>query len=252
MLLVEDDDLLGEVVAHNVGAAGFEVVLAATSGAAVGHWDRADVVVLDWMLPDEPGLALLRRMRARAHDATPVLMLTARGREADRVEGLEAGADDYLVKPFSAAELVARLRALLRRTTTRRRYVAGSLELDSDRGRAQLAGEELELSRREFELLAYLMAHPGRVFTRQELLDEVWGVDFVGTERTVDQHVAQLRSRVGSGQIATVRGRGYRFEAYDAGNLSGPDEVAMPSGLDDAVMPSGSDGAAKPSVSDGK
>lgn len=214
VLLVEDDDLLAEVVAHNLGVAGFRVVCASAAAAAARHWSAADVVVLDWMLPDEPGLALLRRRRL-AGDDKPVLMLTARGREAERVEGLEAGADDYLVKPFGSAELVARLKALLRRTTGKRRLKTGALELDLDEGRARLAGAELELTRREFDLLARLMAHAGRVFSRQELLDEVWGIDFVGTERTVDQHVAQLRAQLGGERIETVRGRGYRLVPAD-------------------------------------
>jgi len=210
VLLVEDDDLLREVVAHNLSAAGFEPRAAATAGAAWESWEGADVVVLDWMLPDEPGVRLLARARA-AGDETPVLMLTARAREADRVEGLESGADDYLVKPFSQAELVARLRALLRRVRLRAPRVLGELELDDDGGEVRLRGRRLELPPRERELLAFLAAHVGRVFSRGELLDRVWGVDFVGTERTVDQHVAQLRARLGPGWIETVRGRGYRM-----------------------------------------
>jgi DNA-binding response OmpR family regulator len=166
--------------------------------------------VLDWMLPDEPGVRLLARARAGADD-TPVLMLTAKAREADRVEGLEVGADDYLVKPFSHAELVARLRALLRRSGVRRARALGDLEVDDDAGEARLRGERLDLTRREFELLACLVANAGRVLSRGELLDKVWGVEFSGTERTVDQHVAQLRARLGPGWIETVRGRGYRM-----------------------------------------
>ena len=138
-------------------------------------------------------------------------MLTARASEADKVAGLDAGADDYLAKPFSAAELVARLRALLRRTEPNRKHQVGSLEVDERQGTVHYGGERLELTRREFELIAFLSAHPGRVFSRTELLDRVWGEDFLGTERTVDQHVAQLRSLVGADLIETVRGRGYRL-----------------------------------------
>jgi DNA-binding response OmpR family regulator len=138
-------------------------------------------------------------------------MLTARASEFDRVEGLEAGADDYLVKPFSAAELVARVRALLRRVRPQRRFAVGSLSVDVDAARVAIAGAAVELTRREFELVAFLAGHPGRVFTRAELLDRVWGHDFVGTERTVDQHVAQVRARLGAERIETVRGRGYRL-----------------------------------------
>jgi len=214
VLLVEDDDVLREVVAHNLATTGFAVSEARSAGEAWASWDAADVVVLDWMLPDEPGVRLLARARSRGDD-TPVLILTAKAREADRVEGLETGADDYLVKPFSHAELVARLRALLRRARGRRRASLGALEVDEDAGEARLRGRRLELTRREFELLAYLVANAGRVLTRGELLDAVWGRDFVGTERTVDQHVAQLRARLGAGWIETVRGRGYRMVRPD-------------------------------------
>lgn len=209
VLLIEDDEVLSEVVAHNLGTAGFAVSQARTVAAAQGLWAAADVVVLDLMLPDEPGLRLLARARA-AGDEKPVLVLTAMARESDRVRGLEAGADDYLVKPFSHAELVARLRALLRRAGVKRVRRLGDVEVDEEAGVVRLRGQRLELPRREHELLAFLAAHPGRVFTRGELLDRVWGVDFVGTERTVDQHVSQLRARLGEGVIETVRGRGYR------------------------------------------
>jgi DNA-binding response OmpR family regulator len=170
------------------------------------------------MLPDESGDDLLRRLRADPDMAwLPVLMLTARASEVDRVGGLEAGADDYLVKPFSTPELVARLRALLRRAPDRRRARVGDLVIDVEAARVQKAGRDVDLTRREFELIAFLAAHPGRVFGRGELLDRVWGEDFLGTERTVDQHVAQLRQRVGEGVIETVRGRGYRLVDADAG-----------------------------------
>jgi DNA-binding response OmpR family regulator len=210
VLLVEDDDVLREVVAHNLASSGFSVLEARSVAEATEAWQRADVVVLDWMLPDEPGLRLLARARA-ADDDKPVLVLTAKAREADRVEGLETGADDYLVKPFSHPELVARLRALLRRARVRRAVRLGELEVDEDAGEARLAGVRLELTPREFELLAFLVANAGRVFARGELLDRVWGADFVGTERTVDQHVSQLRAQLGQEWIETVRGRGYRM-----------------------------------------
>jgi len=213
VLLVEDDAVLRELLRHHLEVAGFEVSEADRAATAWTRLGGVDLVVLDWMLPDESGLALLRRMRQRLGQALPVLMLTAKGREADRVEGLEAGADDYLAKPFGAPELIARLRALLRRATPGKRLVVGDLSIDLDQGRASLGGAALGLTRREFELLAFLAAHPGRVFSRQVLLDQVWGEEFVGTERTVDQHVAQLRAELGSGLIETVRGRGYRLAA---------------------------------------
>lgn len=212
VLVVEDDAAVRELVAFHLSRAGFEVREAPDAGRGWDALGRCDLVVLDWMLPDEPGLTFLRRLRAQTVGRDlPVLMLTARASEVDRVQGLDAGADDYLVKPFSAAELVARVRALLRRATPSERYAVGPLRVDASRGEVRLGPRPLELTRREYELLVFLAAHPGRVFSRSELLDRVWGEDFVGTERTVDQHVAQLRSRVGSDFIETIRGRGYRL-----------------------------------------
>jgi DNA-binding response OmpR family regulator len=138
-------------------------------------------------------------------------MLTARASEMDKVTGLNAGADDYLAKPFSSAELVARLRALLRRTKPLQQHSIGELTVDLEQGIATLKSQRLQLTRREFDLLAFLAAHPGRVFSRNELLDKVWGEDFIGTDRTVDQHIAQLRSLIGDNWVETVRGRGYRL-----------------------------------------
>ena len=216
VLVVEDDATVRSLVAFHLSRSGFDVLEAVDAASAQPLLERADAVVLDRMLPDVSGVTFLRRLRAGASSALPVLMLTARASEVDRVEGLEAGADDYLVKPFSAAELVARVRALLRRVNPVRRFQVGRLVVDLDAARVTLGPDELRLTRREFELLAYLAAHPERVFTRTELLDRVWGEDFVGTERTVDQHVAQLRSRLGAERIETVRGRGYRLVDADA------------------------------------
>ncbi len=223
MLLVEDDETVRELVAYHLSRAGLHVVEAGAAEEAWGRLDDADVVVLDWMLPGESGLAWLARLREVRGQELPVLMLTARAREVDRVEGLERGADDYLVKPFSAAELVARVRALLRRAPPGHRLELGSLTVDADEARVTLAGRELTLTRREYELLAFLAANPGRVFERSELLDRVWGEDFVGSERTVDQHVAQLRAHLGAAWIETVRGRGYRLSDPErAGSGRGP------------------------------
>jgi DNA-binding response OmpR family regulator len=211
-LVVEDEEGIRELVVFHLEHAGFTVVTAESAAAAWPLFERADVVVLDWMLPDGSGLDLLTQRRGAGSTARqPVLMLTARATEVDRVAGLDAGADDYLVKPFSAAELVARVRALLRRVEPQRRLVIGSLVVDVDRAQVDMAGVDVTLTRREFELLAFLAAHPGRVFSRAALLDRVWGEDFVGTERTVDQHVAQLRSRIDGLRLETVRGRGYRL-----------------------------------------
>ena len=216
VLVVEDDPTVRELVTFHLSRSGFSVLEAADAASAWPLLERADAVVLDWMLPDLSGVGWLRRLRAGGHAEMPVLMLTARASEVDRVEGLDAGADDYLVKPFSAAELVARVRALLRRAHPVRRLAVGALTVDLDAARVSVAGEAIALTRREFELLAFLAGHPERVFTRTELLDRVWGEDFVGTERTVDQHVAQLRARLGAQRIETVRGRGYRLVDADA------------------------------------
>ncbi|MFO7545493.1 MAG: response regulator transcription factor [Trueperaceae bacterium] len=211
VLLVEDDDAVRELVAYHLGRAGLRVVEAATAGDAWAALDEADLIVLDWMLPDESGVSLLRRIRTVRGHTVPVVMLTARAREAERIEGLESGADDYVSKPFSAPELVARVRAQLRRVEPQRRLQVGNLDIDVERSVVSREGEPIDLTRREFELLAFLATHPGKVFRRGELLDEVWGEAYVGTERTVDQHVAQLRARLGGDLIDTVRGRGYRL-----------------------------------------
>ena len=212
VLVVEDEVAVRELVALHLTRAGFRTQEAATAVEGWRALEGADVVVLDRMLPDESGDAFLRRLRGDPSvKGLPVLMLTARASEADRVGGLEAGADDYLVKPFSAAELVARLRALLRRVPPREIVDMGDVTIDLQAARVLRGEEEVELTRREFDLLRFLAEHPGRVFDRTELLDKVWGEDFLGTERTVDQHVAQLRSRLGDGLIETLRGRGYRL-----------------------------------------
>ncbi len=209
VLLVEDDPTVSELVAFHLERAGFEVVAAGSAESAWPHVPVADLVLLDWMLPGESGLELLVRLRSGPHAEKPVLMLTARAQEAARVEGLERGADDYLTKPFSAAELVARARALLRRVRPPERVSTGPLTVDMDRAEVVWRGQQVGLTRREFELLAFLVRNPSRVFSRSELLDKVWGEEFFGTERTVDQHVAQLRSVLDPAVIETVRGRGY-------------------------------------------
>lgn len=214
ILIVEDEASVRELLSLHLERAGFRTLGAGTAADGWRGLDAADAVVLDRRLPDESGDRFLRRLRSDAARADmPVLMLTARASEVDRVEGLEAGADDYLVKPFSAPELVARLRALLRRVPPRRRVAIGDVTIDVEGGRVRRAGEELELTRREFDLLVHLVMHPDRVFARHELLDRVWGDDYLGGERTVDQHVAQLRALLGGELIRTVRGRGYRLAA---------------------------------------
>ena len=213
ILVVEDEPAVRELVAFHLTQAGFRVTEADTLADADPHALSVDAVVLDWMLPDGSGVDWLRRLRESSKgERQPVLMLTARASETDKVRGLDAGSDDYLVKPFSSAELVARLRALLRRTEPARVHKVGALTLDERQGTVTYGGSELSLTRREFELLAFLCASPGRVFSRTELLDRVWGEDFLGTERTVDQHIAQLRALLKADLIETVRGRGYRLK----------------------------------------
>jgi DNA-binding response OmpR family regulator len=231
VLLVEDELSVREAVRFHLEHSGYVV---RAFGNALEGWEAlpgSDVVVLDWMLPDESGLAWLRRLRSSAeHRHLPVLMLTARATETDRVEGLDAGADDYLTKPFSAAELAARVRALMRRSGVDRPKGSlriGPLDVNLDAGSALLNGRTLELTRREFDLLAFLASHPGRVYSRQDLLDRVWGLDFMGGERTVDQHITQLRAHLDDDPIEphfieTVRGKGYRMRA------SGEDEPRVP------------------------
>ncbi len=220
VLVVEDELAVREAVRFHLEQAGYAVRACATAHEAWDQLKGVQAVVLDWMLPDESGVQWLTRLRANtAFSSIPVLMLTARAGERDRVEGLDAGADDYLTKPFSAAELAARVRALLRRAgngQTKNLVRLGSLEIDQDAGEARLAGQVLNLTRREFDLLAFMGAHAGRVYTRQDLLDRVWGLEFVGGERTVDQHITQLRAILNEDLTApqyleTVRGKGYRM-----------------------------------------
>jgi two-component system phosphate regulon response regulator PhoB len=179
-----------------------------------------DLIVLDWMLPGMSGIELCRRLRARSEtERLPIIMLTARGEESERIRGLATGADDYIVKPFSVPELLARIRALLRRARPERvaaRLAAGDLELDRDTRRVSRATREVHLGPTEFRLLEFLMQSPGRVFSREQLLDGVWGRDVYIDERTVDVHVGRLRRALNRGRAAdpirTVRGTGYSFD----------------------------------------
>lgn len=222
ILVVEDEETLSLLLTYNLEAEGFLV-------ESVERGDEADIrlmenppdlVILDWMLPGVSGLEICRRMRARqATRGLPVIMLTARGEEGERVRGLSTGADDYIVKPFSVPELVARVRALLRRASPDRvasRLSAGDLELDRQNWRVHRGGRTVHLGPTEFRLLEYLMAKPGRVFSRSQLLDSVWGLSVEIDERTVDVHVGRLRKALAQGgepdPIRTVRGAGYSFD----------------------------------------
>jgi len=222
VMIVEDEEPLSLMLRYNLEAEGYQV-------DSVSRGDEADIrlreqlpdlVVLDWMLPGLSGIELCRRIRARREtERLPVIMLTARGEEGDRVRGLATGADDYMVKPFSVPELLARVRALLRRTKPAHVATllsAGDLELDRETHRVRRDGKELHLGPTEFKLLEFLMQSPGRVFSREQLLDSVWGHDVYIDERTVDVHVGRLRKALHQSRkpdpIRTVRGAGYSFD----------------------------------------
>jgi len=222
ILVVEDDTDTAHVVRAYLERDGFEVEVArdGVTGLELAMQHAPDLVVLDWMLPGLDGLSFLRTLRRGR--SLPVIMLTARTEEGDRIAGLEAGADDYVAKPFSPRELSARVRAVLRRAASAEAEphavvdVAG-LHLDGARRRVEAHGQALELSALEFDLLATLAAAPGRVFTRNELIERVWGPDFTGVDRVVDVHVSNLRQKLEAagarGVVGTVRGVGYRLEA---------------------------------------
>ena len=219
ILIVEDEAPIAELIAVNLRHNGFQPIWAIDAETAQRELDEVlpDVILLDWMLPGESGLTLARRWRASARTkAVPNLMLTARGDEADRVAGLDAGADDYIVKPFSPRELLARIRAVLRRRVPEASggvVKMGELQLDADTHRVSLADKPLKIGPTEFKLLHFFMHHPERVHSRGALLDKVWGDHVYIEERTVDVHVKRLReslSDAGS-MIETVRGAGYRF-----------------------------------------
>lgn len=229
ILVVDDARELAQVIARELEAAGYRVLRAADGQSALDLVARQepDLLVLDWMLPGLSGLDVLRELRRSR--ATPVLMLTARGEEADRVIGLELGADDYLPKPFGMRELVARVRALLRREERLRQTLAadqsmatvpvshGSLQLDPQRHQATLDGEDLDLSPNEFALLGLLLRNPGRAFSRGYLLDAVWGDDYAGSDRSVDNAVFRLRKKLGplGDAIEAIWGVGYRLRPGD-------------------------------------
>jgi two-component system phosphate regulon response regulator PhoB len=224
IMVVEDEPALALLLAYNLEAEGFSVERAERGDDADMRLQEVcpDLVMLDWMLPGVSGLEICRRLRAREATRTlPVIMLTARGEEAERVRGLSVGADDYVVKPFSVPEMMARVRALLRRARPERMatiLAAGDLEINRETRRVRRADREVHLGPTEFRLLTYLMEKPGRVFTRTQLLDHVWGIAIDIDERTVDVHVGRLRKALsGSGgdetnPIRTVRGAGYAFD----------------------------------------
>lgn len=219
VLLVEDEAAQREVLRYNLAAEGFEVTAAADGDEALLLLKEAvpDVVVLDWMLPGVSGIEVCRRLKASSETrAIPVIMLSARTEEVDRVRGLETGADDYVVKPYSVIELIARVRAQLRRarpSTVGQELTYGDIRLDAESHRVWRAGTPIKLGPTEFRLLATFMEKPGRVWTREHLLDRVWGRDIFVDTRTVDVHIGRLRKALRAGgdddPIRTVRGAGY-------------------------------------------
>ena len=222
VLIVEDEEPLTLVLRYNLEAEGYSVDSASRGDDAeiMLREQVPDLVILDWMLPGLSGIELCRRLRLRSEtQSLPVILLTARGEESERVRGLATGADDYVVKPFSVPELLARVRALLRRASPNRvatSLEAGELLLDRSSHRVRRGNRELHLGPTEFKLLEFLMERPGRVFTRGQLLDSVWGMDAEIDERTVDVHVGRLRKAVNKPRerdpIRTVRGAGYSFD----------------------------------------
>ena len=222
ILIVEDEADLSLLLGYNLEAEGYVVENVERGDEAELRLaeNAPDLVILDWMLPGVSGLEICRRLRARESTRTlPVIMLTARGEEAERVRGLSVGADDYVVKPFSVPELMARVRALLRRSRPERiaeRLNAGDLDLDRETRRVRRGVRDIHLGPTEFRLLEYLLEKPGRVFSRAQLLDGVWGQAAEIDERTVDVHVGRLRKALSRGRerdpIRTVRGTGYAFD----------------------------------------
>jgi DNA-binding response OmpR family regulator len=232
ILLVEDEDSIALPLAAALEREGYatRITGSAPEAIALAAELQPDLLLLDVMLSDGSGLDVCREVRR--HSAVPIIMLTARGDETDRVVGLELGADDYVVKPFSARELVARIRAVLRRVPdeasapapgagAEREYRVGGLIVDTAMRRAVLDGAELSLTRREFDLLALLVSHAGTVLTRERLIDEVWDTNWYGSTKTLDVHVSSLRRKLGddavdSRYLHTVRGVGFRFAAPDS------------------------------------
>ncbi len=231
VLVVEDEPAIAELVAINLRHAGFDTELAADGQQAQAAIDARlpDLVVLDWMLPGESGLQLARRWRgADRTRALPIVMLTARAQEHDTVTGLEAGADDYITKPFSTNELLARIRAVLRRRAPEAldaQVEAGPLQVDPATRRVTGHGREVKLGATEFKLLYYLVTHPERVHSRTQLLDKVWGDHVFIEERTVDVHIKRLREALAKVDcqhlIETVRGAGYRLARAASPGLAG-------------------------------
>ena len=223
ILVVEDEDALSTLLQYNLEKEGYHVRLAADGEEALVQVDERlpDLIVLDWMLPKISGIEVCRRLRSRVETRNvPIVMLTARGEESDRIRGLDTGADDYVIKPFSMTELTARLRAVLRRIRpglAEDRVHQGDIVVDRVAHRVRRGVREVHLGPTEFRLLDYLMQHPGRVFSREQLLDAVWGSDVYVEARTVDVHIGRLRKALNREDevdpIRTVRSAGYSLDA---------------------------------------
>jgi two-component system response regulator RegX3 len=224
VLVVEDEESFSDALSYMLGREGFEAVVATTGPDALAEFDRggADIVLLDLMLPGLPGTEVCRALRSRSN--VPIIMLTAKDGEIDKVVGLELGADDYVTKPYSARELVARIRAVLRRRgdaeTAQDDGVleAGPVRMDVERHVVSVDGQPVALPLKEFDLLEFLLRNPGRVLTRGQLIDRVWGADYVGDTKTLDVHVKRLRAKLepdpaNPKYLLTVRGLGYKLEA---------------------------------------
>jgi len=218
ILIVDDEPWVVQSVRSYLEAAHFEVVAAYNGNEAIAQFDahKPDLIILDWMLPEMDGIAVAKHIRQES--AVPIIMLTARVDEEDRISGLETGADDYVIKPFSARELEARVRAVLRRSTGAAASVleVGPIQLDHEQRKVSISGEIIELTAMEFDLLAFLMAQPGRVFSRLELLEAVRGDTYGGFERSVDSHIKRLRQKIepdpnNASLILTVFGVGYKL-----------------------------------------
>ncbi|MBW3639309.1 MAG: response regulator transcription factor [Actinobacteria bacterium] len=223
VLVVEDEESISDPLSYLLRQEGFEVSVASTGPEGLAEFDRggADIVLLDLMLPGLSGTEVCRTLRTKS--SVPVIMLTARDSEIDKVVGLELGADDYVTKPFSSRELVARVRAVLRRGTEPEDEASAALEagrvrMDVERHVVTVDGEQLAMPLKEFELLEMLLRNAGRVLTRGQLIDRVWGADYVGDTKTLDVHVKRLRAKIepdpgAPRYLVTVRGLGYKFEA---------------------------------------
>ena len=223
ILIVEDEPSLSEPLAYLLGREGYETTIVADGNAAVAEFDRngSDLVLLDLMLPGMPGTEVCKEIRTRS--AVPIIMLTAKDSEVDIVVGLELGADDYVTKPYSTRELLARIRAVLRRKTepeTENDTVleAGDVRMDIERHTVSVSGTDVAMPLKEFELLELLLRNAGRVLTRGQLIDRIWGADYFGDTKTLDVHIKRIRSRIEEKpsdprMLVTVRGLGYRFEA---------------------------------------